>query len=39
MTDIYIRHADSAKGAKVGEVPFDEAALDRVIPLLAAWGV
>jgi hypothetical protein len=39
MTEIRIRHELDETGQKVGEVAFDETALDQVIPLLSRWGV
>jgi len=39
MIEVWIRHEYDTTGQKLGEVAFDEAALDRVIPLLSRWGV
>jgi len=39
MTEIRIRHEYDETARKIGEVAFDEAALDQVIPLLSRWGV
>jgi hypothetical protein len=39
MTEVRIRNQWDMKAQKVGEVAFDETALDRVIPLLNRWGV
>jgi len=39
MVDVRIRHEYDETAQKVGEVAFDEAALDQVIPLLSRWGV
>jgi len=39
MTEVWIRHELDETGKKVGEVTFDETALDQVIPLLSRWGV
>jgi len=39
MTEVRIRHELDETAQKVGEVAFDEASLDRVIPLLSRWNV
>jgi len=39
MIEVRIREEYDTSAVKLGEVAFDEAALDRVIPLLCEWGV
>ena len=39
MIEVRIRTEFGDAAQKLGEVAFDEAALDRVIPLLSRWGV
>lgn len=39
MTEVRIRNEYDERAQKVGEVAFDETALDQVIPLLSRWGV
>ena len=39
MVEIRIRGENDDSAQRLGEVAFDEAALDRVIPLLGRWGV
>jgi len=39
MIEVRIREEYDTSAVKLGEVAFDEAALDRIIPLLCEWGV
>lgn len=39
MIEVRIRVEDDTSAQRLAEVEFNEAALDRVIPLLSRWGV
>jgi len=39
MIDVYLRNSDRAEGLLLGQVPFNKASIDGVIPLLRSWGV